>query len=222
MNPAALTVTQFNRIEDPDGVIDYYYPSIGVDVNNDVLVGYCTSSPNTYASAQYSYHAYTDAKNTMETGYLFKTGLAPYYYTEGGPRNRYGDFTFTTTDPANNSFWTFQEYADTPATITWGTVMANVPNSASAINTLPADNGSIQVYPNPTSGAFDIAMHNLPAGNYTLSLYNILGQKMMEKQTPVSASYYTISIDISKLPAGMYFIRVIAGNSEWAQRITKR
>ncbi len=214
------SIAQYARIEDPDGIIDYYYPSIGVDNNNDVLVGYCTSSPDSYASSQYSYHASTDPENTMETGYLFENGLTPYIYLDPNTgRNRYGDFTFTTIDPADNSFWTFQEYADD---VYWGTVAANVVGGATAVNTLTANNTSIDVYPNPTTGEFNLTMHNLPAGNYTISLYNILGQKIMEKQTRASATYYTMPVDISMLPSAMYFIRVVAAGGEWSQRITKR
>jgi hypothetical protein len=213
------SVTQFDRIEDSSGIIDYYYPSISVDAASDVLIGYCTSSPYIYAGSQYSYHASNDAANTTETGYLFKDGEAPYKFLDENGRNRYGDFTFTTIDPVDNSFWTFQEYASTSY---WGTVAANIVGGPSAVNTLTANNTSIEVYPNPTTGRFNITMHNLPAGSYAISLYNILGQKIIEQQTTASSSYYTMPMDISMLPSGMYFIRVVSGNGEWAQRITKQ
>jgi hypothetical protein len=134
IDPSPLSVVQFGRISDPNGVIDYYYPSISVDAKNDVLLGYCTSSPNIYASSEYSYRTFTDPANTMETGYLFQQGQGIYTLL-GDNRNRYGDFTFTTTDPVDSSFWTFQEFAAAPSS-TWGTVIANV--GAEPCNDMPS------------------------------------------------------------------------------------
>src|SRR6195256_6869949 len=61
----------------------------------------------------------------MEDGYLFKSGLASYWKDFGSGRNRWGDFSGTATDPVDNSFWTFQEFANSPAN-NWGTSIANV------------------------------------------------------------------------------------------------
>jgi len=44
------------------------------------------------------------------------TGLASYDIRDGVPRNRWGDYSFTDVDPNDDqTIWTFQEYADTPA-----------------------------------------------------------------------------------------------------------
>jgi len=128
VDPGTLTIVQFGRIEDPAGVIDYYYPSISVDANSDVLVGYTTSSPNIYAGSMYSFRAATDPLNTMQGGYLYQSGQATYTLI-GDNRNRWGDFSFTTVDPTDNSFWTFQEFSASPSS-TWGTVIANVGGTA--------------------------------------------------------------------------------------------
>jgi hypothetical protein len=125
IDPAKPSVQQYGRISDPAGEIFYFYPSICVDTSNNVLLGYCTSSPSIFASAEYSFRAYTDEKNTMENGYIYQPGLASYYKTFGSGRNRFGDFSYTFIDPSNNSFWTNEEYAYTPAN-TWSTTMANV------------------------------------------------------------------------------------------------
>src|SRR6185295_13683945 len=78
-----------------------------------------------YASAQYAFHSYLDSANTMEDGYTYQAGHASYWKDFGGGRNRWGDFSETCTDPVDNSFWTFQEYANTPAN-KWATSIANV------------------------------------------------------------------------------------------------
>ena len=91
VNPVTPTVQQFGRVGDASRFL--YYPSIAVNPTNDVILGYCESSSTEYASASYSFHAHTDAPNTMESTYQYKTGLAYYYKDFGSGRNRWGDFS---------------------------------------------------------------------------------------------------------------------------------
>ena len=128
VNPATLTVQQFGRVYDGTGSMFYYYPSINVNANNDAFLGYCQSSSTSYASAGYSFHAGTDAVNTMQSGLVYKAGVASYYKTYGGGRNRWGDYTASAVDPTDNSFWNFSEWASTSNN--WGTVIAHVPASS--------------------------------------------------------------------------------------------
>ena len=47
---------------------------------------------------------------------LVQAGSASYTILDGINRNRWGDYTFTDVDPSDDqTIWTFQEYADTPA-----------------------------------------------------------------------------------------------------------
>ncbi len=134
VNPAALTVLQFNRIADANSKIWYYYPSLDVNTNGDMLVGYSSSSATTFAGAQYALHLATDPANTLQTPVQYVNGLAGYYKTYGGGRNRWGDYSGTAFDPVDGSFWTFQEWANTGSN--WGTQIAHVPASGTpACNT---------------------------------------------------------------------------------------
>ncbi len=135
INPSALTVTQFDRIADPNSLIWYYYPSLDVNANGDMLIGYSASSSTTYGGAQYALRMSSDPVNTLETPVQFVNGLAGYYKTYGGGRNRWGDFSGTAFDPVDNSFWTFQEWANTGSN--WGTQIAHVPNTGTATCTTP-------------------------------------------------------------------------------------
>ena len=120
------TVQQNGLIDDATNVNSYVYPSVGVNNANDVLIGYSNLSSAIHPTAAYSYRAAIDAPNTLRTTYQYKTGLATYYKTFGGQNNRWGDYSATTVDPADDhTFWTLQEYASTPAS-TWGTWWAKV------------------------------------------------------------------------------------------------
>ncbi|MBA3649843.1 MAG: T9SS type A sorting domain-containing protein [Chitinophagales bacterium] len=125
IDPDSVKVQQFGRIEDSTARIFYFYPSIGVNVKNDVLLGYAMSSSSMYPSAGYSYRKGTDSLNTMQETYIFKPGLGPYFKDFGGGRNRWGDYTFTCADPRDTSFWSFQEFANAPQNL-WATVITNV------------------------------------------------------------------------------------------------
>jgi len=122
VDPAKLQVLQRGRIDDPSGTYFYAYPTIAVNANNDVLVGYNRFSAQDYPSAEFSYRLATDPPSTLEPDVLFAKGqssyVAPGFQTTN---NRWGDFSRTWTDPVDDlTFWTIQEYAVTPVHGTTG------------------------------------------------------------------------------------------------------
>jgi hypothetical protein len=128
-------VLQNGRMDDPNGVNFYAFPSIGVNRFGDALVGYSTFSTNQYASANYSFHAANEGARTLEADYRYKAGESAYWKTDGSPsyRNRWGDYSMSWVDPINDEdFWTVQEYAATyvapliDGSGRWGVWWANV------------------------------------------------------------------------------------------------
>ena len=105
-------IQQRGRIDDTTGAKFYGFPSIAVNANKDVLIGYSRFSSQQYASANYAFRAGTDAANTLRTEVVLKAGSAPYYKTFSGSRNRWGDYSSTVVDPVNDiDLWTVQEHA---------------------------------------------------------------------------------------------------------------
>jgi hypothetical protein len=119
----AGTLQQFGRVDDPTGTVFYAYPTIAVNKQNDVLLGYSTFSPNQFASASYSFRFGTDPVNMLRSDTLLKAGEATYYKIFSDVDNRWGDFSNTVVDPSNDlDFWTIQEYAASPnGDDRWGT-----------------------------------------------------------------------------------------------------
>ncbi|HZB46524.1 MAG TPA: DUF4214 domain-containing protein [Pyrinomonadaceae bacterium] len=107
-----FTAPRQRGLVDPSGTDFYAFPSIAVNRHNDVLVGYSRFGANRFASANYSFRAGTDPANSLRDDAVLKAGEAHYYKTFGGTENRWGDYSATTVDPANDTdLWTLQEYA---------------------------------------------------------------------------------------------------------------
>jgi hypothetical protein len=117
-------VQQLGRIDDGTGTIFRAFPSLAVNSQNDVLIGYSTFSSNQFASGSYSFRAGSDLPNTMQSEVLLKGGEDTYFKDFGSGKNRWGDFSNTVVDPANDlDMWTIQEYAESHVSdeSRWGT-----------------------------------------------------------------------------------------------------
>jgi hypothetical protein len=92
-----------------------YFPSVAVNKNGSAAFGFSASAPSTYAGAFVAVRGPFDVAGTTRAPETVQDGLAPYLRTFGGPRNRWGDYSGMSVDPANDdTFWVFNEYAETP------------------------------------------------------------------------------------------------------------
>jgi|GEM_PF-2977425 len=163
-------VLQVGRIDDPSGTTSYAYPTIGVNKNDDAMIGYSRFSATQYVSANYAFRFATDPLSTLRADTVFKAGLGAYYKTLGAANdpNRWGDYSATVVDPVDDiTLWTIQEYAAAPVgSITnnsgrWGTWWGKldaVANMVISNATLMAEGCS------PTNGVID------PAETVTVNL----------------------------------------------------
>jgi PKD-like domain len=122
-------VQQVGRVDDATGVNFFAFPSIAVNANNDVMVGFSRFSGSQFASANYAMRYSSDPLSTMRDNIVFKAGEASYFKDFGAGNNRWGDYTATTIDPTNDlDFWTLQEYAAIPSGgfDRWGTYWAKL------------------------------------------------------------------------------------------------
>lgn len=116
-------IIERGRIDDPTNEFSFAFPSIAVNANEDVFIGHGVYSDSQYAGAGYSFKAYYDAPGTMRDYFQYKEGLASYYKTYGGDRNRWGDYSAVFVDPVLDvDFWATHEYAELPlSNDQWGT-----------------------------------------------------------------------------------------------------
>jgi ELWxxDGT repeat protein len=75
----------------------------------------------------------------------------------------------------------------------------------------PENNNSIMVYPNPSSGIFNVKYEGNPA-KLAIEVYSLVGEKVLEQKQ-------SATIDLSGAAPGIYFIKVLDGKTSRTQKI---
>jgi uncharacterized repeat protein (TIGR01451 family) len=111
IDQASSAVVQTGLIEDTATPRDFHEPSIAVNDNGDVVIGYTCSGPSLYASTCVSVGKTVSGTTTFLSPQILTGGVGNYYKDYGGGRNRWGDYSATVIDPVDPcTFWTFQEF----------------------------------------------------------------------------------------------------------------
>ncbi|MFH2141718.1 MAG: T9SS type A sorting domain-containing protein, partial [Bacteroidota bacterium] len=74
----------------------------------------------------------------------------------------------------------------------------------------------LSIYPNPNNGKFKAIITGHFNENISLSITNMLGEKIYSKTNIISTE---IPINISDQPKGIYFIKIITGDKEFKEKI---
>ena len=72
--------------------------------------------------------------------------------------------------------------------------------------------GGISIYPNPASNNIEIAFNEKSGTQYTLVVYNSVGQVMTETNGIVYSKTQNVSLDISKYQSGIYIVNLTSEN----------
>ena len=80
-------------------------------------------------------------------------------------------------------------------------------------------NGWFRVYPNPTTGIFNLEFSDLPDGAHSIQIFGSLGNQILNYELKGEAMYL---IDLTKFPPGLYFVRLISNSKHEVVRIIKQ
>jgi hypothetical protein len=104
----------------------YYYPSLAVNRNGDMVIGFSGSSVNDYVSGYYWGRLHNGVSSSAPIRYF--AGKDWLDRNGGGATVSGADYSYTTLDPVDGlTIWTIQEYSETRTsgienfTFTWGT-----------------------------------------------------------------------------------------------------
>jgi hypothetical protein len=113
--------------------------------------------------------------------------------------------------PANQN--PFRNY-----TVRYWNIVNNTINTGAVSGTDPiVGNSTFTVYPNPTTGTFNLAVNNGTASDLEITLTNIQGQVVYRNRVEKVASYQeTIG---GKLSKGMYFLSVRSGKEVRVEKV---
>jgi len=200
---------QRGLVDDPGATRFYAFPSLAVNANDDVLLGYSTFQDNEYAGASYSFRTAIDPLNTMQPESVLKPGESCYYKIFTGTRNRWGDYSATVMDPTDDlRMWTLQEYAATSVgngvfDDRWGTWWG-------------------MVNPTPEVHIDDVMMNEGDVGTTTFSFRVSLtdaGGNALASSQPITVSYRTgdgtgtvADLDYVGIPSGV--LNIPPGSTE--------
>ncbi len=107
IDAGTLMTNQVGTISDPS--LHYFYCSIAVNSRNDVAMGFSGSNEDQYAGCYYTGRLAGDPAGETAPPVQYREGTGP--QNDGIGRNRWGDYSFTAVDPADDrTFWTLQEY----------------------------------------------------------------------------------------------------------------
>ena len=122
-NGGTLTFTNNGRIYDPaaTNAMYYYVPSLMVNGNGDMLMGFSGSSVSNYISAYYSWRL--GSGSMLAQPNLIQSGTVKY------SNQQWGDYSATTLDPTDGvSIWSVQAYTEGSPTrsAAWATVVGKI------------------------------------------------------------------------------------------------
>ncbi|MBU0753518.1 MAG: hypothetical protein KJ645_00160, partial [Planctomycetes bacterium] len=123
IDAATLSLIQWGNVADPS--LYFFFPSIAVNRHGDAVMGFSGSKADQYPACYYTGRLASDPAGEMAEPVLYKEGTGPQNNIDYYGRNRWGDYSYTTIDPGDDTgFWTLQEYGH--STDIWGTYGAKL------------------------------------------------------------------------------------------------
>jgi hypothetical protein len=206
-NINALFISDYGPVGGEDIAESTYtfFPSLAVNGNGDMIIGFAASAPTIYAGAYFAGRSSTDPPGTIGPSGILRSGEDYYIRKFGGEKNRWGDYSGICVDPSDDGiFWVFNEYARSRGNLfsgedgRWGTAFGQIPvNVVSVDDNETSSRASFsfkleQNYPNPFNPATKIK-YQIPlsppllkgeipiyrdGGLTTLKVYDMLGREV--------------------------------------------
>ena len=86
--------------------------------------------------------------------------------------------------------------------------------------TLIENSPELSLFPNPTSGILNVKVEGLNSeAAITISIYNQLGQVVLNNEQAPQGSSYTTQLDVQKLASGIYLVQMQQGNNEIRKKL---
>lgn len=115
--PNAVTVVQQGTIGEDK--VWSFYPSLTVDSESNVVIGFYTTSADQYAALNVSVRTASDPPGTMQPRMLVKGGTGAVVKISGPTRNRFADYSWMALDPEDSTSWFHGQFGTSGNWQTW-------------------------------------------------------------------------------------------------------
>jgi hypothetical protein len=187
----------------------FWMPSIAANGQGHASLNSSTAGPGLFAEVASSGHLASDATGVTDPFDITQTSTSSYQLGTGTPK-RWGDYSQTIVDPTDNqTFWTFQEYAN--ATNSWGVrvikLKAPPPAAPTAVSPNPVSNGSsvnVQVTGTSANGSgfFDPGSDSGGPGFSSHISATVSGGVTVNSVTYTDPTHVTLNLNTSTAPDG--------------------
>ncbi len=216
-----ITAYQPNEIYDivvslhQPGIERFGYQALALNGNNQ-NTGTLLVSDSMRTQIQQGYGAF-EGRNYITYKYA---GTAPYAPGQGqwwfkwqAPPTNEGPITFYAAAVAANN-----DGFDTGDTVY--TSQTTIQQTATAINTISTNYAGLNIFPNPARGRVNVYYQTTAPSATTIRLTNLLSATMpVLIQRADNAGDQTLALDVSQLPAGIYFLSVTANSKTTTQKV---
>jgi hypothetical protein len=128
--------------------LHYYFPALSVNGQGHMVIGFSGSNATTFVNSYATGRLSSDATGTTPGAITtLRTGEAAYLLNFDSSPRRWGDYSYTSIDPADDmSFWTAQTFARSGGARNgnWGTVVAKILAPAPTITGLVSPVSAVQ------------------------------------------------------------------------------
>ncbi|MBL4658283.1 MAG: T9SS type A sorting domain-containing protein [Flavobacteriales bacterium] len=90
-----------------------------------------------------------------------------------------------------------------------------IPTDPTSIISISASSG-ISLFPNPSSGVITLALGEVVQGDYSVTIFNVLGQRVFSKDIKISQGQRQLHLSPSDLSAGSYLINLEGTSYHWS------
>lgn len=194
----------------PDAATARWMPSVAVDKNGDMAIGYSASSSALFPAVRYAGRLASDPANTLgqtETSLIEGTASQCCNFSDGSTNIRWGDYSAMTLDPDGCTFWYTNEFYQSPqpnslAADNWQTRIgsfkfASCTTNSGALQGTVTDSVTHNGIPGATVTVGASSTTTDPSGTYTLS--------------GIAAGTYTATAAASGYTTGSASVTILAG-----------
>lgn len=129
-----------------------------------------------------------------------------------GNSNRVIDYSFVDTNPVSGNAYYRLKQVDYNGQYEYSKII-NINSVKNA--------EEVQIVPNPNNGSFNVVVTGTSKETYEISVLNALGQPIYSTSGKSESTNITQAVNIQNLASGVYYVRVITGESSTVKQIIK-